>query len=154
MGLLPDDALGAAVAPLRERPAELVDHLVTIEPHAQGVIAHVTARVHPFGPAGQVVLFQALPELRAELGLEGELREGDAAALAGGAKDGAEGFLVEMHVADRSNFLSNKFLRKNRSVRPGHCRNCTQVGHEITITATWIPTTSSLFCAAADPPLV
>ena len=80
-------ALGAAVAPFREQAAELVDHFVGVEPDALGVVAHVAAREDTLGPAGQVAVFQRLPELDAELGLGGQLLEGDALSFAGCPED-------------------------------------------------------------------
>ena len=80
---LANDALGAAVAPFGEQPAELVDHLVGVEPDALGVVAHIAAREDALGPARQVAVFQRLPELDAELGLGGQLLEGDALCVRG-----------------------------------------------------------------------
>ena len=90
--------LGAAIAPFGEQPAELVDHLVGVEPDAFGIVAHIAAREDPLGPAGEVVVFQRLPELDAELGFCGQLFEGEPFAFAGCPEDRAEGFLLESHV--------------------------------------------------------
>jgi hypothetical protein len=99
-GFFANDALGPAVAPLRKQPAELVDHFVGIEPDALGIVANVAAGEDALRPSRQVVLFQRLPELGAQLGLGCQLCEGDAFAFAGCPKDRAEGFFLESHNLD------------------------------------------------------
>src|SRR5688572_11317394 len=60
---LANHTLGATIAPLREQTAEFVDYFVSIHTDALGVVADVTAREDALRPAGQIAVFQRLPEL-------------------------------------------------------------------------------------------
>jgi hypothetical protein len=51
LGLLADHTLGAAIAPLGEQPAELVDDLVGVEPDAQCIVPHIAAREDALRPS-------------------------------------------------------------------------------------------------------
>ena len=61
-----DQPLGAAVAD-GEQPAELVDDFVGVEADRAGVVAHERAGEDAGRPAREVVAFQPVPELRADL---------------------------------------------------------------------------------------
>ena len=91
-------ALRSPVAPLRKQAAEFVDHFVGVEADSLCVVSHIAAREYPLGPAGEVVVFQGLPQLDAELGLRCQLLECDASTFAGCPENRTESLLLESQV--------------------------------------------------------
>ena len=88
-----DHPLGAAVAD-GEQPAELVDDFVGVEADGAGVVAHERAGEDAGRPAREIVVLQAVPELRAHLGDRRDGFQRNAAALAFAPQAGSEGFPV------------------------------------------------------------
>ncbi len=146
-GLRLDDACDATVADIRKQPAELVDDFVGVEPDRPGVVTHEGARENAGGPFRKVILFEARPEVRADLGDGDDGTERDAAALTFAAEPGTEG-IVFRHGGScaRSKFHADRMSSKTSMFPPSvqfvHRHFCNR--H---------PNSESGLLVWADPPL-